>query len=130
MKSHKVQVVCIDYVHLNNTSFPQSCVFSLLCEQHASAVVGLRLFVHGGFDDKFLDDLYVLDTLFLTWTKLSATGHLPSPRYKHTLNNVNEKLYLFGGSSGTHQFDSIHVLDLSTKIWVQLTMSGRIPEVN
>ena len=75
----------------------QSCISLLLCEQHATAVAGLRLFVHGGYaGGKWLDDLHVLDTQALTWTQWTPSGSHPSGRSGHTLNNVDDKLYLFG----------------------------------
>lgn len=43
--------------------------------QHRTAVVGHRLFVHGGHDGiKWLDDLYVLDTENLTWMEVVVNG--------------------------------------------------------
>lgn len=103
---------------------------SLLSEQHATTVVGLRLFVHGGYDgSEWWDDLHVLDTQSSKWSELLGAGRLPSPRCCHTLNRVEDKLYLFGGFDGEKRVNTIDVLDIATQSWIQPKISGAVPEV-
>lgn len=113
----------------------QSCFFVLLCGQHATAVVDLRLFVHGGQSRKgggCLNDLHVLNTLTLTWTEIKATGISPSPRSNHTMSHVNGKLYLFGGAPRYHykygilpddEDNHMYILDLATQSWIKPVIS-------
>lgn len=93
-------------------------------------MAGLRLFVHGGEDgSKALDDLYVLDTQTSIWTKRTPNGRLPSPRARHTLNQVDNKFYLFGGWDKKNVVNTVDILDLTTAFWIQPTITGTFPKV-
>lgn len=125
----------------NKIAHPISTPAYLYClrEQHATAVAGLSLFVHGGFGtregnevDQCLNDLHMLDTGTLTWTELTVTGLIPLPRSWHTLNEVDDKLYLFGGFNEDNEEDycnSMEILDLATRVWTKPTINGVIPQV-
>jgi len=66
---------------------------------HSSAIIKNNLYIFGGWDGtKRLNDLFFLDTLTLTWTKVVVDGTAPSPRAGMSLTNLNDKLLLFGGS--------------------------------
>ena len=46
-----------------------------------------------------------------TWTKIDATGTIPSPRAWGTLSLVGTKLYLLCGTNGSVLFNDIYILD-------------------
>eukprot|EP00743_Colponemidia_sp_Colp-15_P006964 GILK01007515.1.p1 GENE.GILK01007515.1~~GILK01007515.1.p1 ORF type:complete len:519 (+),score=68.21 GILK01007515.1:65-1558(+) len=96
---------------------------------HTTAVVGTRLFIHGGHDgSKWLADLYILDTVALAWTKPNVSGQSPSARACHTLSRVGRKLYMFGGYDGAKCFNDVDVLDLDTMTWIQPRVLGTLPQ--
>lgn len=99
---------------------------------HRVAVLGTKMYLFGGIrggadgnlDD--LNDLYVLETTTLTWRKIEGSGPPPAPRSGHLMAGVGNKLYVFGGGSGTgssHRWDVKHtdifVFDTETEVWSQ-----------
>lgn len=100
--------------------------------QHATAVVGHELFLHGGYNGReYLDDFHVLDTKCSQWTQLRVNGEGPSACYGHTLSVVNNELYLLFG--GTHwdqvYLNKMYILNLATLSWSNRYMTGTEPQV-
>lgn len=104
---------------------------------HATATVGDKIFLHGGHDgSQWLADLHVLDTTpthagkysGLVWSSPQFTGSKPCPRACHSLTRVNEKLYLYGGFDGHECFQDLDVLDLETMAWIRPAVSGKKPK--
>jgi len=103
---------------------------------HASASVGSKLFVFGGNNNneagayQVLDDLHMLDTQTLTWTRPVTTGTKPCARSGHSLTAVGHKLFLFGGGiwnereGWVQKFNDVHVLDTRTMNWTKPVCSG------
>lgn len=55
---------------------------------------------------------------------LSEKGEFePSPRFGHTCNVIEKKMYLFGGWNGLNTLNDIWVLDLEKKSWKELENS-------
>ena len=46
---------------------------------------------------KWLDDVYIFDTEFLTWTLVVPLGVTPGPRRGHAVVMVQHRLLVFGG---------------------------------
>lgn len=60
---------------------------------HATFVVGSKLYVHGGHDgSKWLADLHVLDTEKMEWGIPAVAGTPPSARACHTTTRLGRKL--------------------------------------
>ncbi|EPT31033.1 kelch repeat protein, putative [Toxoplasma gondii ME49] len=104
---------------------------------HTTAAVGDRIFVHGGHDGtQWLADLHVLDTTpahmgrhrGLSWSSPPVSGRRPSARACHSFTRVNEKLYMFGGYDGANCFQDIDILDLDTMAWIQPAVTGEKPQ--
>jgi len=105
---------------------------------HASAAVGKKMYVFGGNNNneagmyQVLDDLSVLDTETMTWSKPKTTGDVPCARSGHTLTAIGSKVYLFGGgvwneSEGwVHKFNDLHVLNTETMHWTKPTCTGTV----
>jgi N-acetylneuraminic acid mutarotase len=103
---------------------------------HAAASVGSKMYIFGGNNNndhgayQVLDDLYVLDTDSMTWTRPQTTGDKPSARSGHTLTAIGTKLYLFGGGvwnedeGWVHKHNDIHVLDTETMHWTRPVTTG------
>ena len=95
---------------------------------HSIAMVGIKLFVHGGHDGvTWLQDLYTLDTDTGRWNLPSISGEPPSSRACHTLTRVGRKLYMFGGYDGVKCFNDIDILDLDTMAWIRPHVRGGAP---
>ena len=53
---------------------------------HADVLVGDKIVIFGGYDEKqSYDDLWVFDTVAMTWLRPRTAGRAPSPRYNHTM---------------------------------------------
>ena len=53
----------------------------------------------------YLDDIRVLDTDTITWSRIRISGEPPIGRYGHTLNISGSEIIMFGGwtkNSGTN----------------------------
>ncbi|KAL0042731.1 hypothetical protein WJX79_009011 [Trebouxia sp. C0005] len=77
---------------------------------HAAVSWGPNLMlVFGGCDPKaagrFMNDIFVLDTVTFTWHCLRVMGSPPAPRYWHTMVMLQGKAMVYGGSSATKTFD-------------------------
>ena len=82
---------------------------------HASILIGNNMIVHGGYKQKdseikkaglcmgtplstsYLNDIRVLDTEQLVWSRLRISGIPPDARYGHTFNISGSDIVLFGG---------------------------------
>ena len=62
-----------------------------------------------------------------SWSLLSPTGTVPSPRYGHSITLYAGSLYTFGGTTGTGFFQQLHRLDLGLKRWELVQVSGPSP---
>lgn len=70
----------------------------------------------------------MLNTKSVTWEKVDTTGPAPSPRAWHTANLIGNSLVVFGGTSGCDRFyNSVHVLNLDTLVWVEHAIVGDTP---
>jgi len=105
---------------------------------HASAAIGKKMYIFGGNNNnesgqyQVLDDLCVLDSETMTWSKPKTSGAIPSARSGHTLTAIGKKLYLFGGgvwneSAGwVHKFNDLFVLDTETMVWTKPVCTGTV----
>ncbi|XP_067838423.1 rab9 effector protein with kelch motifs [Heptranchias perlo] len=96
---------------------------------HSAALVGDNVFVFGGIQNGAVsDDLFMFNTVSLTWTPVKTIGLTPAPRCNHTFATVGELLYLFGGSAVENlYYKDIHVLDTVTLTWSQCEVKGEGP---
>jgi len=105
---------------------------------HAAAAVGKNMYIFGGNNNneagqyQVLDDLTMLDTLTMTWSRPKTTGTAPCARSGHTLTAIGKKLYLFGGGvwnereGWVHKFNDLYVLDTETLHWTKPECQGKI----
>lgn len=104
---------------------------------HATFVVGNKLFVHGGHDGShWLNDMYVLEAASDSkgakgewcWTRPSVSGAKPSARACHCIVVHKRKAYCFGGYDGARCFNDLDALDLDTLSWSRPAVSGDDPQ--
>jgi len=105
---------------------------------HASASVGKKMFIFGGNNNneagqyQVLDDLSMLDTETMTWSRPMTTGDIPTARSGHTLTAIGKKLYLFGGgvwneaAGWIHKFYVLDAVDTETMVWTKPNCTGTV----
>eukprot|EP01117_Protostelium_nocturnum_P011660 TRINITY_DN4242_c0_g1_i1.p1 TRINITY_DN4242_c0_g1~~TRINITY_DN4242_c0_g1_i1.p1 ORF type:complete len:467 (+),score=156.89 TRINITY_DN4242_c0_g1_i1:219-1619(+) len=99
---------------------------------HASAVIGKNMYIFGGLlqqGRELIDsnDLYVLNSVTMTWTQLHPTGDIPEPRCGHKMISIDDKIYLFGGGNGdnwSNKFNDLHVFDPEKNTWNKPATTG------
>ncbi|CAG8531126.1 9727_t:CDS:2 [Racocetra persica] len=56
--------------------------------RHTASVIGNKMIILGGFDEKSLfvtmNNIYVFDSENVNWSLINATGQVPSPRSRHS----------------------------------------------
>ena len=76
------------------------------------------IYVFGGLQNKkYLDELLAIDPQTGNAVSIQTTGDKPCPRANASIGFYDNKLYVWGGNDGYVVESSIHILDLSTKVW-------------
>lgn len=89
---------------------------------HSAVYSGGIIIIFGGKGPKDIvyNDLYTFDPKNNNWLLANETGESPSPRYNHTANIWNMKMYVFGGWNGKEFFNDTIVYDLEKMVWNKL----------
>jgi len=69
----------------------------------------------------FSNDLYLLETRTMHWTKPQTSGLTPSPRRAHSATVVGTSIYIFGGGDGKNPLNDLLVLDTEKLHWSTIT---------
>ena len=95
---------------------------------HTSIISDGYMYVFGGFDGSYKNDVHRLNLSTLTWSgTLTCSGTPPIARQYHTSIISDGYMYVFGGYNGSNLND-VHRLNLSTLTWSgTLTCSGTPP---
>ncbi len=130
------------FVYLNDTHFldvKQSKWIKPYCTgkipppryNHSAIYAGGIIIVFGGKGPKntVYNDLYTFDPdpKKFIWLLANETGEAPAPRYGHTANLYNKKMYIFGGWNGRHYFNDVITFDLEKMAWNKLETAGPSP---
>ena len=98
---------------------------------HSAIYAGGVIVVFGGKGPKttVYNDLYTFDPdpKKFIWLLANETGEAPSPRYGHTANLYNKKMYVFGGWNGKTYFNDVIIYDLEKSAWNKLDTAGQPP---
>ena len=98
---------------------------------HAMARVDNHLYVFGGCRrSSFLNDLFVLNTDTMTWSKSSSDStQCPKGRAYHTLtaDSRSKSLFLFGGNDDQNSFSELQVFNIAQQQWWCPNTSGATP---
>ena len=78
---------------------------------HASTYYNVKMVIHGGNNSKHqtIDDMYILCTMNLNWTKVNQTFNAKDPgnailgRYHHSLEASDDSLWVQGGVHSEHK---------------------------
>jgi hypothetical protein len=63
----------------------------------------------------------------MQWTHPDTVGDIPPPCRAHTATLYDRKLLIFGGGLGSVYYDSVFVLDTTTRKWTRPNISGNRP---
>ncbi|KAH7295668.1 hypothetical protein KP509_27G060000 [Ceratopteris richardii] len=101
-------------------------------EGHSAALIGHILFIFGGCgktadesEEIYFNDLFMLDTVKLHWTKALTKGTPPTPRDSHTCSAWNNNLIVLGGEDASDSYLSdVHLLDTDIMQWREIHVTG------
>ena len=90
---------------------------------------GEQLIVFGGGNANGpINDLHILDSHSMTWTRPSVYGTPPSPRAGHTACTVfGAELLVFGGGYLNKVFNDLHLFNSDTGVWSRPSDTGTVP---
>ncbi|KAF8488139.1 hypothetical protein F5888DRAFT_1879044, partial [Russula emetica] len=101
---------------------------------HTMTLVGSKLFVFGGrtvkerFNDIWALDLDCLNSNPFWESYEPAPGNeKPLPRAGHVSVTTGDRIIIFGGYRGTHNFNDTWSFNISTRKWTELQCTGSIP---
>ena len=90
---------------------------------------GERLIVFGGGNANGpTNDLHILDSRSMTWTRPTVYGTPPSPRAGHTACTVfGAELLVFGGGYLNKVFNDLHLFNSDSGVWSRPSDTGTVP---
>jgi len=115
---HKFADVYVFDTTTNEWIKPKVVGMAPVCTFTVTFSVGVFLFVFGGqsfTDNNLTAELYCLDTVSMTWSKVIPAGERPSPRDMASGNVVGSSMYMFGGYCGT-AIDNLFKLQMDPAI--------------
>jgi len=111
----------------------------IVCSGHTATFLPdtNQLVIFGGVrNQRWKNNIAVLDTIRWAWSVPKVTGLAPRPRSDHSVTALSHPdkngsiLVYFGGTNGTVSFDSVHVLDTNDSeewSWSHPNISGIKP---
>jgi len=109
-------------------------------EGHTASLVGLYMVVFGGAgldaDERpvNLNDVHLLETAQLAWSRPNVTGKVPQERRYHSASVVDQRLLIFGGqyydASADLHFEcdnAVCAFDLETLLWSSVAVDSAMP---
>lgn len=88
--------------------------------RHSSAILGNRLYVFGGCNDKgTFNNLYVLNIEEMMWSEVHVAGpYVIRPRSGHSSTAISDEEFLvIGGSCDEDYFNDVHVFNCKERSW-------------
>ncbi|MQM01379.1 hypothetical protein Taro_034129 [Colocasia esculenta] len=88
-------------------------------DSHTCSSWGNKLIVLGGEDasDRYLSDVYMLDTETLVWKELNTSGQMLTPRAGHSTVVLGNNLLVYGGfTNHRNLFGDLYVLNIGIKL--------------
>ncbi|KAL3663603.1 hypothetical protein V7S43_011489 [Phytophthora oleae] len=89
---------------------------------HSAVAIRRSIYVFGGYGGtgygrKDFDDLYMLRTDDLTWSKVTCKGKPPEKRAGHQACAVDDLMLVCGGWNSVAQFNDLHIFDSTVNSW-------------
>ncbi len=89
-----------------------------------------KILMFGGnnFDSGRLNDTWIFDLTTKEWTDVTPTGTKPLPRNSNEMVYIgNDKVILFGGTTGTDYLNDVWEFNTSTYSWTELMANNPSP---
>jgi N-acetylneuraminic acid mutarotase len=96
---------------------------------HSCVVYEDSMYLFGGFDGYFKNDLHRFNFITNTWLTISTLPtSTPKPRYLASAAVYKDMLFLFGGHDESRSLNDFYVFNFSTEQWTTIDFhSGVIP---
>ncbi|KAM6903099.1 rab9 effector protein with kelch motifs [Xenentodon cancila] len=95
---------------------------------HVIVAVGSKIYIHGGMTgDKFLNDMYSLDSRTMKWEKIQTKGDIPPGVASHSAVAMDKNIYIFGGMTTDGAINSMYRFNSDKNRWVLLKFKGDMP---
>jgi N-acetylneuraminic acid mutarotase len=75
---------------------------------HSSVVNEDHMYVFGGYDGHYRNDLYKYNYKTNMWQEIRRDGMWPKSRYRTSATVLDNKMYLFGGHDGARQLNDFY----------------------
>lgn len=87
------------------------------------------MIMYGGQRGRLLDDMWVLDTVSVRWSRFGKSADHPGKRTGHAAVVIGDKMWIFGGETENHEcLNDLWVFDLgNSKKWEQVLVGGKAP---
>jgi len=89
-------------------------------DRHSMVSTNKNLYVFGGYNGNFLNDLYSYNFAENAWSLVQTTapGTLgPTPRRSHSAAMGGNRMYVYGGNDGVQTFDTLWSIDFGSAQW-------------
>mmetsp|Transcript_3499 Transcript_3499/g.5699 ORF Transcript_3499/g.5699 Transcript_3499/m.5699 type:complete len:529 (-) Transcript_3499:56-1642(-) len=90
-----------------------------------------QIYVFGGWNGtRMLNDMFVFSSENMTWNQVfpkQSEVATPMARGGHTTCASEGKLYVFGGGSGTHFVNDLHIFNTEQLCWEAVSVAGTAP---
>jgi N-acetylneuraminic acid mutarotase len=98
------------------------------CPSWCMSSFSSSVFVFGGYDGvQRMNDFFECRLDTYTWSVVTATGYVPSPRYFHACAMYANCMYVFGGYNGTERLNDMYEYSFDTLRWTTIETQGELP---
>jgi len=94
---------------------------------HSAVSYGDSMYIFGGYDGAYKNDLYRFNLESRRWSKVAAKGRHPQARYRASCVVFEDSMYLFGGHDGSKHLSDTHMFDFIQNSWSKVDASGHAP---
>jgi len=96
---------------------------------HSANTIGKLVYFFGGGDPVSpRNDIYILDTVKMTWTQLKSSGTTPQARGYHTSTLMKDRnIIIYGGSNGKVCFNDVYIFDTVSNFWSKCVIENPSP---
>lgn len=86
---------------------------------HIAVGTGSMIIIFGGFNGfEYFNDLFVLSTKTVSWSRILTGGSPPQPRSGHSAVLMGKNMIVVGGCNGKQFFNDTHILDTENMTWL------------
>lgn len=93
---------------------------------HSAVVYENHMYVFGGYDGHYRNDLYKYNFSTNTWQEIRRDGMWPKSRYRTSATVLDNRMYLFGGHDGARQLNDFYYFNFQTETWTLIDLSGML----